>query len=260
VRVATATLIAVNVLAFLVFQGGSPTLSAETGIEFRCNAVEYGLIPYEVTHPGEQLSDPYCQAAPEEAGAAHEEHAHEEPRSDPGLVADAPTALTIPTSVLMHGSLLHLGLNMLFLWIFGSRLERRIGSWRLLGLYVLGAAATVAALIALAPDLPIATIGSSGAVAAVIGACLVRFPRENLTFFALPVAVLAGAWVAAQLLVAQLDLAQPVAGDGGDVAYLAQLGGLLAGAAVAAWTAKGPVTGRKAWRSRTGGDRPMTGG
>lgn len=254
-RVATAALIAVNVLAFLVFQGGSPTLSAETGIEFRCNAVEYGLIPYEVTHPGEQLGDPYCQATPEEPGAAHHE-----PRSDPGLVADAPTALTIPTSVLMHGSLLHLGLNMLFLWIFASRLERRIGPWRLLGLYVLGAAATIATLIALAPYLPIATIGSAGAVAAVIGMCLVRFPRENLTFFALPVAVLAGAWFAAQLLVAQLDLAQPVAGDGGDVAYLAQLGGLLAGAAVAAWTAKRPVAGRKAWRSRTGGDRPMAGG
>jgi membrane associated rhomboid family serine protease len=251
VRVATATLIAVNVLAFLVFQGGSPTLSAETGIEFRCNAVEYGLIPYEVTHPGEQLSDPYCQATPEEPGAAHHE-----PRSDPGLVADAPTALTIPTSVLMHGSLLYLGLNMLFLWIFGSRLERRIGPWRLLGLYVLGAAATVAALIALAPDLPIATIGSSGAVAAVIGACVVRFPRESLTFFAVPVAALAAAWVAAQLLVAQLDLAQPVAGDGGDVAYLAQLGGLLAGAAAA----KRPVARGKAWRSRTGGDRPMAGG
>jgi membrane associated rhomboid family serine protease len=255
VRVATTALIALGVFAYLVFQGGSPTLSAETGIEFRCNAVEYGLIPYEVTHPGERLSDPYCQATPEEPGAAHHER-----RSDPGLVADAPTALTIPTSVLMHGSLLHLGLNMLFLWIFGSRLERRIGPWRLLGLYVLGAAATVAALIALAPDLPIATIGSSGAVAAVIGACLVRFPRENLTVFALPVAVLAGAWVAAQLLVAQLDLAQPVAGDGGDVAYLAQLGGLLAGAAVAAWTAKGPVARRKAWRSRTGGDRRMAGG
>jgi membrane associated rhomboid family serine protease len=251
VRVATTALIALGVLAYLVFQGGSPTLSAETGIEFRCNAVEYGLIPYEVTHPGEQLSDPYCQATPEEPGAAHHE-----PRSDPGLVADAPTALTLFTSVLMHGSLLHLGLNMLFLWIFGSRLERSIGPWRLLGLYVLGAAATSATLIALAPDLPIATIGSSGAVAAVIGACVVRFPRESLTFFAVPVAALAGAWVAAQLLVAQLDLAQPVAGDGGDVAYLAQLGGLLAGAAAA----KGAVAGGKAWRSRTGGDRPMAGG
>ena len=242
VRVATAALIAVNVLVYLVFQGGSPTLPAETGIEFRCNAVEYGLIPYEVTHPGEQLSDPYCQAAPEGAGAVHEQHAHDEPRSDPGLVADAPTALTTLTSVLMHGSLLHLGLNMLFLWMFGSRLERSIGPWRLLGLYVVGAVAAIATLIALAPDLPIATIGSSGAVVAVIGACLVRFTRENLTFFALPVGALAGAWIAAQLLIAQLDLAQPVAGDGGDVAYLAQLGGLVTGMA-AAWATA-------AWRPR----------
>jgi membrane associated rhomboid family serine protease len=229
VRVATAALIAVGVLAYFVFQGGSPTLSAETGIEFRCNAVEYGLIPYEVTHPGEQLSDPYCQATPEDGAGAHDEHAHHEPRSDPGLVADAPTALTVVSAPLLHGSLLHLGLNMLFLWILGGRLERSIGALRLVGLYALGGAVSTATLIALAPDLPIATIGSSGAVAAVVGACLVRFPRESVGWFALPVPVLAGAWAGAEALIAQLDLAQPVAGAGGDVAYLAALGGLGAG-------------------------------
>jgi membrane associated rhomboid family serine protease len=234
VRVAAAALIALCGLAYFVFQGGSPTLPAEAGIEFRCNAVEYGLIPYEVTHPGDRLADPYCQEVAGPGGAEEEEDDH--PRSDPGLVADAPTALTIFTAVAMHGSLLHLALGMLFLWVFGSRLERSVGPWRLLGLFLLGAVASAAALVALTPDLPIATIGSSGAIAALVGACLVRFPRENLTFFALPVGVLAGAWVAAQLLFAQLDLAQPVAGEGGDVAYLAPIGGLLAGAALSLWT------------------------
>lgn len=225
-RVATAALVAANLLGFLVFQGGSPTLSAEAGIEFRCNAVEYGLIPYEVSHPGAQLSDPYCEAPPT---GAHEEHAHEEPRSDPGLVADAPTALTVVTALLMHGSLLHVGLSVLFLWVIGGRLERSLGPLPLLGLYALGGAVSTAALVALAPDLPIATIGASGAVAALVGACLVRFPRESLTYFALPVPVLAGAWVGAQALIARLDLAQPVAGAGGDVAYVAPLAGLVAG-------------------------------
>jgi hypothetical protein len=90
---------------------------------------------YEVTHPGDQLPDPYCQAAPEPAGAAGEEDEHDHPRSDPGLVADAPTALTVFTAGVMHGSLLHVALNMLFLWIFGSRLERSIGLWRVIGLF-----------------------------------------------------------------------------------------------------------------------------
>ena len=232
-RVATSALIALCGLAYFVFQGGSPTLPAETDIEFRCNAVEYGLIPYEVTHPGDQLPDPYCQEVPEVGGGAEEEDEH--PRSDPGLVADAPTALTVLTSVAMHGSLLHLGLNLLFLWIFGSRLERSLGPWWVIGLFLAGALVSAATLIALAPNLPIATIGASGAVAALVGACLVRYPRENLTFFALPVAVLAGAWAATQLLLLQLDLAQPVAGEGGDIAYLAPIGGLLAGVALSAW-------------------------
>ena len=234
-RVATSALIALCALAYFVFQGGSPTLPAETDIEFRCNAVEYGLIPYEVTHPGDQLPDPYCQEVAEVGGAASGEEDHDDPRTDPGLVADAPTALTVFTAVVMHGSLLHLGLNMLFLWIFGSRLERNIGPWRVLGLFLAGALVSTATLVALAPDLPIAVVGSSGAVAALAGACLVRFRRENLTFFALPVGVLVGAWAATQLLIAQLDLAQPVAGDGGDVAYLAPVGGLVAGAALALW-------------------------
>jgi membrane associated rhomboid family serine protease len=214
----TIVLAAALLLAYFGFQHGELTLGAARGIEFRCTAVEYGLIPYEVTHPGAQLTDPFCQPQP---GTAVEAHDH--PRTDPGLVADAPTWLTIATSTFMHGGLLPLGASVVFLLLLGPALERRLGAARFLGVFVLAGLVSAAVLVAAVPNLPIATVGSAGAVAGVIGAHLV------LLRGALSPAVLLGAWLLLQIGVANLDAAQPVAGDGGDLAYLAQLGGLLTG-------------------------------
>jgi membrane associated rhomboid family serine protease len=221
---ATILLAAALVLVYFGFQGGGLQLGASRGIEFRCNAVEYGLIPYEVTHPGRQLTDPYCQS---QEAAPHDGHDH--PRSDPGLVADAPTWLTPVTSTFMHGGLLPLAASVLFLLIFGPRLERRLGAVRFLAVFLLGGLVSSAALVALAPDLPIVTIGSAGAVGGAIGAHLVLLRGTSLTPFELPGPALLGAWVLAQIAVANLDAAQPVAGAGGDVAYLAPAAGLLVG-------------------------------
>jgi hypothetical protein len=97
--IVTVALAAAMLLVYLAFQHGQLTVGASRSIDFRCNAVEYGLIPYEVTHPGEQLTDPYCQPQPESLLHGDEEpasgeavHAHQ--RTDPGIVADAPTWLT----------------------------------------------------------------------------------------------------------------------------------------------------------------------
>jgi membrane associated rhomboid family serine protease len=217
---ATAALAVVLVLGYFGFQGGGLTLGASRGIEFRCNAVEYGLIPYEVTHPGAQLTDPYCQP---QAAAPHDDHDHA--RSDPGLTADAPPWLTVATSSFMHGGLLALAAGVLFLVVFGAGLERRIGAARLLAVFVLAGLATSATLVAVAPNLPIVTlVGAAGAVGGVIGANLVLL-RGSLA----PV----GAWVALQVAVYNLDAAQPAAGAGGDVAYLVPAVGLVVGALVA---------------------------
>jgi membrane associated rhomboid family serine protease len=213
---ATVVLAAVLVAVYFGFQGGGIGLGPQRGIEFRCNAVEYGLIPYEVTHPGQRLTDPFCQpqsAAPDDG--------HDHPRSDPGIEADAPTWLTVVTSTFMNGGLLPLAAGVVFLAMFGPRLERRLGAARFLAVFLLAGLATSAALVAIAPNLPIVTlIGAAGAVGGVIGANVVLL-RGSLT--------LVGAWVAVQVAVFNLDAAQPVAGEGGDVAYLVPAAGLLVG-------------------------------
>ena len=220
----TAVLAFALVAVFLGFQRGAPTVSVTRAIEFRCNAIEYGLIPYELTHPRTPLTDPYCQPQP---GAAEDEHAH--PRSDPGLTADAPAWATVVTSAFMHGSFLQLVASVLFLAFLGPPLERRLGRIRFLALYLLAGLAATATLIALAPNLPIVTLGATGSVAGVIGALVALEPRSRQTWFELPAGALLGVWLTAQLWLAGADAGQPVAGEGGDIAYLAPIGGLAAG-------------------------------
>jgi membrane associated rhomboid family serine protease len=220
----TLALVVANVLVYALFQHGGATAGTPRGIEYRCNAVEYGLIPYEVTHPGERLTDPFCQPQEEPAGEAQ---AHEEPRSDPGLEADAPTWLTPLTAMAMHGGLVHLGGSMALLLLLGWRLEPRLGAPRLAALYLLGGLASSALLVALSPSLPIATIGSLGAVAALAPAAPALLP----------------AGIILQLVYALRDLAQPVAGAGGDIAYLAPLGGLALGLLAVRYAARSGRSG-----------------
>ena len=235
----TALLAVALSAVFFGVQRGTVTADVTRAIEFRCNAVEYGVIPYEVTHPGTALTDPFCQPqsepvpdSGEAVGAAHEEHA--QARTDPGLTADAPTWSTVLTSTFMHGSFPQLLASLLFLACFGPPLERRTGRVRLLALYLLAGLATTAALVALAPNLPIVTLGATGAVAGIVGALAVLAPRSRSTWFELPVGALVVVWLVAQLVLAGADAAQPVAGDGGDIAYLAPIGGLAVGVVAAA--------------------------
>jgi membrane associated rhomboid family serine protease len=216
------------VLVYFGFQHGQAAMGVSRGIEFRCNAVAYGLIPYEVTHRGTQLTDPYCQPQP---GDEHEGHDH--PRSDPGIAATAPTWLTVVTSVFMHGGVLHLAGSLLFLVVAGPPVERRFGSARFMGLLLLGGLASSAALVALAPNLPIATIGAGGAVAAVVGARLLQLARSPQAGDRIGAVVLLAAAILVQAAIADLDSAQPVAGAGGDIAYVTPVAGLAIGVLLA---------------------------
>ena len=217
---AAIALIAATVLAFGLASAG------ESRLALRCHAVEYGLIPYELTHPGAQLTDPWCQPQP----GADEHAGHDHPRSDPGLTADAPAWVTPLTAPFVHGGVGALVATLLVLWALAPALERRLGALRVLGLYAAGALASAATLVVLAPEEPIVTVGGSGAVAALVGGCLVACRRARLTSLELPYAAVATAWLATQAWLLAADAAQPVAGLGGDIAYLAPAGGLLAGA------------------------------
>jgi membrane associated rhomboid family serine protease len=152
---------------------------------------------------------------------------------------DPSTALTILTSMFMHGSIVHLGGNMLFLWIFGNNVEDRLGPLKFIGFYLLGGAIAVVAQTIINTDSPTPTIGASGAVAAVLGGYLLLFPRAKVltfvfiifffTFIELPAILFLGIWIAQQALFAYFDLLQPT-GEGGGVAYFAHIGGFVFGA------------------------------
>jgi membrane associated rhomboid family serine protease len=221
----TMGIIVICVLVYFGFERGGLGLGA-TGNE---RVVEYGAIPYELTHPGKE-----CEAPPTSARVLCE--------GQPGVAGEAesqaPTWLTVLTSMFMHGSLLHLGGNMLFLWIFGNNIEDSMGRVRFVAFYLLGGVAALGAQTLLDPNAAVPTVGASGAIAAVLGGYALLYPRARVvtvifiiiffTFVELPALVVLGLWFLIQLLYGAADLAQPVGGAGG-VAYWAHIGGFVFG-------------------------------
>src|SRR5687767_10716315 len=185
---------------YFFFQQGGLSLGEPSGQHFNENVVEYGSIPYEISHPGEQC----VQTGVGPAGCTNDA---------PGFAA---TWLTLLTSIFMHGGLLHLGGNMLFLWIFGNNVEDSMGPVKFVLFYILGGLAADAAQIAVGPNSAIPTIGASGAVAGVLGGYLLLFPRARVvtvifiifffTILELPALLFLGFWILQQFLFGYFDL------------------------------------------------------
>ena len=95
-------------------------------------------------------------------------------------VAPAANAVTVVTAMFLHGGWLHVLVNMLYLWIFGDNVEDRLGHVRYVLLYFAGGIAAALAQVAIAPDSRIPMLGASGAIAAVLGAYLVLYPRASV--------------------------------------------------------------------------------
>jgi membrane associated rhomboid family serine protease len=148
----------------------------------------------------------------------------------PGL----PPLLTLLTSQFLHGGFLHLGGNMLFLWIFGNNVEDEMGPIRFLVFYLLCGIGAGLAHYATAPGSAIPTVGASGAISGVLGAYALMFPRARiqtlviLVFWISVVPIPALLWVGVWFL---LQFLQGVAsrGTGGGVAWFAHVGGLIVG-------------------------------
>jgi membrane associated rhomboid family serine protease len=215
--VLTVVFIAANVLMYFLFQEG--TLFGGPDNE---NVVEYGAIPFEVTHPDQQ-----CELI----------------RGGQALtcgegVGGPSTILTLFTAMFMHGGILHLGGNMLFLWIFGNNVEDAMGRARFVAFYLLGGLAALAGQIAVGPDEVVPTIGASGAVAAVLGGYILLYPRARVltvifiifffTIIELPAMLILGFWFLQQIAFGAYDLTNPTGGGGG-VAYFAHIGGFAFG-------------------------------
>ena len=151
---------------------------------------------------------------------------------------------TILTAMFLHGSWLHIGGNMLFLWIFGDNVEDSMGHvlYALFYLLVGTIAAFSHALVADAygsSDLLVPAIGASGAIAGVLGAYIVLFPRASvvtlvpfLFFIPLPIPafLLIGFWFILQIFSGVASVGPNAVGAGGGVAYFAHIGGFIAGA------------------------------
>jgi membrane associated rhomboid family serine protease len=148
----------------------------------------------------------------------------------------ASNAVTILTSMFMHGSWMHLFGNMLFLWIFGDNVEDRFGHLQFLAFYLLvGLAATFAQFI-LAPHSSIPNVGASGAIAGVLGAYILMFPQSRVNVLlgrqivAMPAIIVLGFWIALQLFSGVGTIAYTdETSDVGGVAYMAHIGGFFAG-------------------------------
>ena len=149
-----------------------------------------------------------------------------------------PTWETVFTAMFMHASILHIGGNMLFLWIFGNNVEDAMGPVKFLGFYILGGIAALALQVAIGPNSTAPTLGASGAVAAVLGGYIVLYPRARVltlvliifffTVIELPAWVMLGVWFAQQAVFGAADLTNPTGGGGG-VAYFAHIGGFAFG-------------------------------
>ncbi len=155
---------------------------------------------------------------------------------DPELVA-VPAWTTVFTSMFMHGGWLHLGFNMLFLWIFGDNVEDSMGHARYLAFYLLCGIAAALAQSLVNPSSTTPMIGASGAISGVLGAYLLLHPYATVrtviflgifaTMMHLPAMIVLGLWFVMQLVSAALGSAgQP------GVAFWAHIGGFIAGMAL----------------------------
>ncbi len=146
--------------------------------------------------------------------------------------AGIPAALTLLTSMFLHGGFLHLGLNMLFFWIFGGNVEDRLGHLAYLVFsLVCGQLAGLAQMLA-APTSPTPMIGASGAIAGVLGAYFLLFPRSRVYTAVIFVIFVRMFWVPAVLFIGVWFLTQLFslpAGAAGGVAFAAHVGGFISG-------------------------------
>jgi membrane associated rhomboid family serine protease len=145
-------------------------------------------------------------------------------------------AVTVLSAMFMHGGWLHLGGNMLYLWIFGDNVEDAFGPFKFLIFYlVCGAAATFAQYIVF-PGSRIPNVGASGAIAGVLGAYLLMFPHQRVRVLvyhqivAMPALVVLGLWIVLQIFsgVGSIATTSQTQETGG-VAYMAHVGGFVAG-------------------------------
>ncbi len=202
------TFIAINIVVFIIqfMQGDTFTLG-------------YAAVPYEIIHNTDLVGQ----------------------RGDiPQMPGPSPIWLTLFSSMFMHGGFMHIIGNMLFLWVFGDNIEDNFGHIKFIIFYVLCGLIASFSQIFLDPQSFIPTLGASGAIAGVLGAYLVMFPKNRVhsllplgiiwTTVNVPAWVMIGLWIVLQFFSQIASITSNTAQTrGGGVAYMAHIGGFIAG-------------------------------
>ena len=182
----------------------------------------YATVPFEITH-GQDLVGPQTISVGGQSITI------------PEAPGPSPIYLTLLTAMFMHGGWMHILGNMVYLWIFGDQIESLLGHGRFLAFYLICGLAASAAQILFGPDSVVPSLGASGAIAGVLGAYLVKFPRNRVRVLMLragvtelPAMVVLGLWIVLQLV---SQVGTP-AGEATGVAYMAHIGGFIAGLAL----------------------------
>ena len=203
-------LIAVNVLVWLV--------QLQAGESFTNG---WSTVPFEITH-GEDL----VGTRTVDVGG----------QSFPVQLYPGPTPiyLTLLTAMFMHGSWMHLIGNMLYLWIFGDQIEHLLGRGRFILFYLLCGLAASLAQVLFMPDAIVPSLGASGAIAGVLGAYLVKYPKNRVRVLfgrgitSMPAIMVLGLWILLQIF----SQVNTPAAEATGVAYMAHIGGFVAGIAL----------------------------
>src|SRR4029453_11771558 len=152
---------------------------------------------------------------------------------------------TLTTPMFLHGGWMHLGGNMLYLWIFGDNIERAMGNARFLVFYVVCGIIAGLAHIAFSGGSAVPSVGASGAISGVLGGYLLLFPQNRVRVLtragvtSVPAIVVLGFWIVIQLISQVGSIGHT---EGGGVAYMAHIGGFVAGLVLVKLFAARPTT------------------
>lgn len=241
--IVTILLIVINTAAFIYFR-------LQPGITYERAIFEFGMIPYEFWH---QVNLPF---------SAYLDHLRQMgAQIGPGAnsLSFHPISpyLTLLTSMFMHGGVMHLAGNMLFLWIFGNNVEDYLGHIKYLLIYLFWGLAAAGAHLITNPASTIPTVGASGAISGVLGAYLVLFPFARiyvlvpLFFFFFTTTLPAWAMLIFWFVFQIVSTIPAGAAEAGGVAYAAHIGGFLSGVVLMLFFKKKPRRRGAAFRARS---------
>jgi len=200
--------IGINVLVFVLLQ----QLGSNEAFDYA-----YSLVPREITNGVDLVGPQILEVGGERARIDH-------------YPTPLPVYFNFLTSMFMHGSIMHILGNMMFLFVFGDNLENLLGHIRYVAFYIFCGLAAAVAQIVMGPDSIIPMLGASGAISGVLGGYLLLFPQRRVRALIfnflteVPAFIALGLWIVYQVVLGYFT----PAGTGG-VAYAAHIGGFVAG-------------------------------